>query len=154
MEGHRLASLKPLIVILASPTRLPLWISVDGESQSRPMITLLLTFHVNAQVTTTGTGTIKFTLTDGNSVAQGDSSISITSDIDGTCDRLPFLQLCNDRGICRRGYEWEGRSESHMTWIFKSLPLVSFLCPLLYPQERQHKGRIRSLPFGLGRLSE
>ena len=36
-------------------------------------------FHVNAQVTTTGTGTIKFTLTDGNSVAQGDSSISITS---------------------------------------------------------------------------
>ena len=36
-------------------------------------------FHVNAQVTTTGTGTIKFTLTDGNSVSQGDSSISITS---------------------------------------------------------------------------
>lgn len=36
-------------------------------------------FHVAARVTTTGTGTLKFTLTDANSVAQGNSSISITS---------------------------------------------------------------------------
>ncbi|QDP58395.1 MAG: hypothetical protein GOVbin564_2 [Prokaryotic dsDNA virus sp.] len=36
-------------------------------------------FHVAARVTSTGTGTLKFTLTDANSVAQGNSSISITS---------------------------------------------------------------------------
>ena len=36
-------------------------------------------FHVAARVTSTGTGTLKFTLTDANSVSQGNSSISITS---------------------------------------------------------------------------
>tara|TARA_R100001443_G_scaffold4958_1_gene13609 strand:- start:5475 stop:6536 length:1062 start_codon:yes stop_codon:yes gene_type:complete len=36
-------------------------------------------FHVNAQVTTTGTGKIEFSLTDGNSVSQGSSTITLTS---------------------------------------------------------------------------
>ena len=36
-------------------------------------------FHVSAKVTTTGTGTIQFSLTDSNSVNQGSSTISITS---------------------------------------------------------------------------
>lgn len=36
-------------------------------------------FHVFARVTTTGTGTIKFTLEDGNSVAQGNSTITVTN---------------------------------------------------------------------------
>lgn len=36
-------------------------------------------FHVNAQVTSTGTATIQFSLTDSNSVNQGSSTISITS---------------------------------------------------------------------------
>lgn len=36
-------------------------------------------FHIIAKVTTTGTGTVKFTLTDGNSVAQGNSTISVTA---------------------------------------------------------------------------
>ena len=36
-------------------------------------------FHVAARVTSTGTGTLQFTLTDANSVAQGVSTISITS---------------------------------------------------------------------------
>ena len=36
-------------------------------------------FHVSAKVTTTGTGTIQFSLTDSNSVNQGTSTISITS---------------------------------------------------------------------------
>lgn len=36
-------------------------------------------FHIIAKITTTGTGTVKFTLTDSNSVNQGNSSISVTS---------------------------------------------------------------------------
>jgi hypothetical protein len=36
-------------------------------------------FHINAKVTTTGTGTIKFSLTDSNAVNQGSSQISVTS---------------------------------------------------------------------------
>ena len=36
-------------------------------------------FHVNARVTTTGSGTIQFSLTDGNSTPQGSSTITITS---------------------------------------------------------------------------
>ena len=36
-------------------------------------------FHIIGKVITTGTGTVKFTLVDGNGVAQGDSSISVTS---------------------------------------------------------------------------
>tara|TARA_R100001015_G_C4622080_1_gene179437 strand:- start:2 stop:1069 length:1068 start_codon:yes stop_codon:yes gene_type:complete len=36
-------------------------------------------FHVASRLTSAGTGTIKFTLTDGNSVSQGNSTISVTS---------------------------------------------------------------------------
>ena len=36
-------------------------------------------FHTIAKITTAGTGTIKFTLVDGNSVSQGNSTISVTS---------------------------------------------------------------------------
>jgi hypothetical protein len=36
-------------------------------------------FHIIGKITTTGTGTVKFTLVDGNSVAQGNSTISVTA---------------------------------------------------------------------------
>lgn len=109
-------------------------------------------FHVNAQVTSTGTGTIKFTLTDENSVAQGDSSISITSTSMGlatvshsfsSATTANYLDIVMSGKVDANTYDLDIQIVAA-----RFLPLSS---PLAAGASAQGTNKVT--PFGLGRLA-
>ena len=109
-------------------------------------------FHVNAQVTTTGTGTIKFTLTDANLVPQGDSSITITSTSMGlatvshsfsSSTTAEYLDVVMSGKVELDTYDLDIQVVAA-----RYLPLTS---PLKAGATAQ--GTQKIVPFGLGRLA-
>lgn len=109
-------------------------------------------FHVNAKVTTTGTGTLKFTLIDENSVSQGDSSILVTatsyslstvSHTFSSATTADYIDVVMSGKVNSTAYDLDVQIIAA-----RFLPLAS---PLAAGSTAQGASKIT--PFGLGRLA-